>query len=132
MYCTHCGTRNEDAANHCIQCGHSLRQLGTGYPPPTYQPPITPPPQYVQPGSVPNYLAQAILVTLFCCLPFGIVAIVYAAQVNGKLSVGDVQGALHSSSQAKLFAWISFFLGGGIVLIYILIAVITIATGNVH
>ena len=33
------------------------------------------------------------LCTLFCCWPFWIVAIVYAAQVNGKLHVGDVRGA---------------------------------------
>jgi predicted Zn finger-like uncharacterized protein len=62
-------------------------------------------------GGVPNYLAQAILVTLFCCLPFGIVSIVYAAQVNGKLSGGDVAGAVESSEKAKKWCWISFVLG---------------------
>ena len=46
----------------------------------------------IRPDAVPNYLAQAILVTLFCCLPFGIVAIVYAAQVNGRLQAGDIAG----------------------------------------
>ncbi|NER07984.1 MAG: CD225/dispanin family protein [Okeania sp. SIO3C4] len=35
--------------------------------------------------NVPSYLTQAILITVFCCLPFGIVAIVYAAQVNSRL-----------------------------------------------
>ena len=39
--------------------------------------------------NIPNYLVQAILTTLFCCLPFGIVAIVYAAQVNTKIEAGD-------------------------------------------
>jgi len=38
--------------------------------------------------AVPNYLVQAILCTICCCLPFGIVAIVYAAQVNGKVAGG--------------------------------------------
>ena len=33
---------------------------------------------------VPNNLVWAILTTLFCCLPAGIVSIVYAAQVNGR------------------------------------------------
>lgn len=37
---------------------------------------------------MPTYLAPAILTTIFCCLPFGIVSIVYAAQVNGKLAAG--------------------------------------------
>jgi len=41
---------------------------------------------------------QAILCTLFCCLPFGIVAIVFAAQVDGKLAAGDYNGAVYSSN----------------------------------
>ena len=28
-----------------------------------------------------NYLALAIISTIFCCLPFGVVSIVYATQV---------------------------------------------------
>ncbi len=61
--------------------------------------------------NVPNYLPQAILVTLFCCLPFGIVAIVYAAQVNGKLQVGDYEGAVTASDNAKKWCWIGFIAG---------------------
>src|SRR6185503_13035455 len=36
----------------------------------------------------PNYLTQAIVVTLCCCVPFGIPAIVFAAQVNSKFQQG--------------------------------------------
>jgi len=61
--------------------------------------------------AVPNYLAQAILVTLFCCLPFGIVAIVYAAQVNGRIQVGDTRGAISASESAKTWCWVSFGCG---------------------
>ena len=64
--------------------------------------------------NVPNYLVQAILTTIFCCLPFGIVSIVYAAQVNGKVAAGDRAGALQSSRNAKMWAWIAF--GAGLVL----------------
>ncbi|KAF1712620.1 hypothetical protein CSC70_03725 [Pseudoxanthomonas kalamensis DSM 18571] len=53
---------------------------------------------------VPNNLVWAILATLFCCLPLGIVSIVYAAQVNGKLAAGDVAGAQESSNKAKQWA----------------------------
>lgn len=59
-------------------------------------------------GSVPNYLVWAILSTLCCCLPAGIVAIVYAAQVDGKLSGGDYHGAVEASNNAKMWSWISF------------------------
>src|SRR5881397_3328153 len=57
--------------------------------------------QQYPPGAVPNYLVQAILVTLFCCIPFGIVSIVYAAQVNDKLMRWDYAGAVDSSQKAK-------------------------------
>jgi hypothetical protein len=62
---------------------------------------------------VPNYLWQSIVCTLCCCLPFGVAAIVFAAQVNAKLGTGDVQGAMESSRKAKLWCWLSF--GCGIV-----------------
>jgi hypothetical protein len=67
-----------------------------------------PPPLATQlPPRIPNHLAPAILVTLFCCLPFGIPAIVFAAQVNTKLAAGNVAGAMESSRKAKMWCWIS-------------------------
>jgi hypothetical protein len=62
-------------------------------------------------GNVPNYLVQAILVTLCCCQPFGIVAIVFAAQVNSKLAAGDMYGAQDSSDKAKMWCWWGFGVG---------------------
>ena len=54
----------------------------------------------------------AILTTLFCCLPFGIVSIVFAAQVGGEFDgefdgeydSGDSAGAVASSKSAKAWA----------------------------
>ena len=60
------------------------------------------------PANVPNYLVQAILTTIFCCTPFGIVAIIFAAQVNGKLASGDYAGAVKTSQQAKMWCWVAF------------------------
>ena len=37
-----------------------------------------------------NYLVESILVTIFCCMPFGVVGLVFAAQVNSKFEAGDV------------------------------------------
>lgn len=53
---------------------------------------------------VPNHLVWAILTTLFCCLPLGIVSIVYAAQVDGKRAAGDLTGAWEASRKAKTWA----------------------------
>lgn len=74
-------------------------------------PPVTP---TAAPGPVPNHLAWAIVSTIvafcLCCvvgaIP-GVVAIVYAAQVNKKLNLGDVQGALQASSNAKTWCWVT-------------------------
>jgi Interferon-induced transmembrane protein len=68
-------------------------------------PPPPPPPPFggygVQAAPPPNYLAWAILSTIFCFLPLGIVSIVFSAQVNSKWSTGDVAGAQRASELAK-------------------------------
>lgn len=52
----------------------------------------------------PNHLAFAIVVTILCCWPLGIPAIIYANQVNTKWNAGDFEGARHSSERAKNFS----------------------------
>ena len=58
-------------------------------------------------------LVMAILVTLFCCLPMGIVSIVYAAQVDSKWHAGDWQGAERASRSAK--NWATASIVGGLI-----------------
>ena len=60
---------------------------------------------------IPNYLTQAILVTLCCCWPFGIAAIVNAAKVNTLIAQGDYEGARRASNSAKTFCLVSLILG---------------------
>jgi hypothetical protein len=114
--CPNCGTSNLDNASVCVNCGRSL--MGGGAP--AYTPP---PPNYgATPGPVPgaqipNYLWQSIVVTLCCCLPLGVVGIIFAAQVNTKLAQGDIAGARDASQKAKMFTLIGF--GVGIVVILI-------------
>ena len=77
----------------------------------------TPPPASGAPGTpgthdtIPNYLVLAIL-SAICCFPLGIISVIFAAQVNGKVAAGDIQGARDASNKAKLFSYI--FLGLGI------------------
>lgn len=54
---------------------------------------------------IPNYLWQSIASTVLCCTPFGIVAIVYAAKVDGLAAKGDIAGAMAASKSAK--TWIN-------------------------
>jgi hypothetical protein len=107
MYCPACGTVNAEGAAQCVRCASAL-------------PPST---TFVPRKNVPNYLVQAILVTIFCCLPFGIVSIVYASQVNGKAQAGDLAGAMEASGKARTWAWVSFAIGlAGSILYFVLTA----------
>lgn len=60
-----------------------------------------------------NYLIWSILTTVLCCLPFGVVAIVYSAKVDSLWNTGDRAGAYDAAKNAKLFNIISAV--GGIV-----------------
>jgi len=55
-------------------------------------------------NQVNNNMVKAVLCTLFCCLPLGIVAIIKASEVNGKLAAGDVAGAQMSAAEADKWA----------------------------
>jgi len=59
----------------------------------------------------PNYLVHAILSTLCCCLPFGIVAIVFAAQVDSKYAAGDYAGSEEASKKAKMWFLVALISG---------------------
>lgn len=83
----------------------------------------TPPPSSGAPASVPNYLVPAII-SLFCCLPLGIVGVIFAAQVNGKVAAGDTAGALDAAKKAKLFSFIAIGLGLLGIVCYVLFVVI--------
>ena len=49
-------------------------------------------------------LVWAILCTICCCLPFGIVSIIYATKVSGLYASGQYEAALKASSNAKKWA----------------------------
>jgi len=115
MFCTQCGASNPDNALTCAQCGRSLQPGAVTTPLPVTG-------VVIPPGTtVPNYLVFAILTTVFCCLPTGIPAIVYAAQVNGKLQAGDLAGAQLASKNAKTWCWVSFGVGLAVTLLYMLV-----------
>lgn len=76
-----------------------------------------------------NYLVFAILTTIFCCQVFGIVSIVYAAQVNSRWYAGDYEGAIIASRNAKTWAWVAFGSGLVIAFIGILMALLGVFAG---
>jgi hypothetical protein len=106
MYCRKCGTPNSDAAGQCARCGELLQALPS--------------------ERIENNLVLAIVVTVLCCLPCGIVGIVYAAQVNPKAMTGDLAGARESAQRAKLWSYWGLGLGFALYAVYALFFVMNI------
>lgn len=117
-----------------------------GYPPP---PAYGQQPQYGQPsygaqpafgqpsyGAAPsgprpnNNLVLAILSTVLCCLPAGIVSIVYAAKVNGLWDSGQYAQAQAAAESAKKWAIISAGVTLVGVVLYVIFIVILGASGS--
>jgi hypothetical protein len=101
---------------------------GGGYGPPPGGPPY-PPGGYGQP--IQNNLVWGILTTIFCCLPLGIVSIVYAAQVSSKQAAGDIAGALDSSRKARTWAIAAAATGVAAFLLYVIVVVMFLGAGFV-
>jgi hypothetical protein len=80
----------------------------------------TPPPAAGGTATVPNYLVPAII-SIFCCWPLAIAAIIFATQVNSKVAAGDVAGAEDASKKAKLFSFIAIGIG---LLCYVVVGLI--------
>lgn len=126
MFCTQCGANNADTAAVCLQCGRNLQ--GTAPAVPLQSTGVVLPPG----AAVQNYLVFAILATVFCCLPAGIPAIVYAAQVNSKLQAGDLAGAQLASNNAKMWCLISLGLGLGVMALYAIMIMVGVLSGIRH
>lgn len=109
MFCPHCGTENAENAWTCQACGAQLTN--------PYEANAAAPGVALPSGPIFNWLAPSIVATVigsFCsCLsliaiPCGIVAIVYAAQVNGMVRVGDIAGAVRTARLARIWCLVTF------------------------
>ncbi len=58
-------------------------------------------------AAVPTHMLGAVLVTLFCCVPFGIIAIVFASKAARYAKVGMTEEALQASKVALMMIWAS-------------------------
>ena len=97
--------------------------------PPSYQPQPSYGPQQpygVQPPMPDTYMVWAVLVTVFCCLPFGIVSIVKASQVSSLYSQGRYQEAVAASEAAKKWTIWSAIAGVVISIIVIVLQIVGI------
>lgn len=82
------------------------------------------------PPHINNNLVWAILSTVLCCLPLGIVAIVKAAQVDGLVARGDYAGAQAAADSAKKWSIWGAVGAVALIVLYLLFLVIVIALGG--
>ena len=77
-------------------------------------------------GSKPsNHLALAIVSLLFCCLPFGLVAVVNAARVDKLWHSGNPTAAVAASVQAKTWAIASLTSVPALMVVFVLLALVS-------
>jgi hypothetical protein len=88
--------------------------------------------QFNSPPHVPDYLIWAILETIFCCLPFGIAGIVFAAMANSAKQQGNFPLAMDHAKKAKLFLLIGLAGWACIVIFYIVIMVVAVMSQGIQ
>ncbi|HZV68161.1 MAG TPA: CD225/dispanin family protein [Saprospiraceae bacterium] len=87
----------------------SLFEAADSFPPPVAMPYSQP----YQERPPKNWLIESILVTIFCCLPFGIVGIINATKVESLWNSGQKEASLKASQEAA--KWIKYGVITGLV-----------------
>jgi len=73
-----------------------------------------------------NWLVESILVTVLCCLPFGIAGIINASKVEVLFLSGDIAGANKAAADAKKWTMYGLFTGLTVIVLYVLLYVLFI------
>ena len=68
-----------------------------------------------------TWMVESILVTIFCCLPFGIVGIIYAAKMSSLYASSKIEEAEAASKNAGKWTKIGFIVGLIVIVVYTII-----------
>ena len=110
MFCASCGNKFEGQYAHCPKCGR----------------PTSTRTKSEDPAVVSPHLCIAILTTIFCCLPLGIVAIIYGVNANAYIAAGDNANAKKSSSLALSWSIAALVVGLIVIAIWVIPYLITL------
>ena len=70
------------------------------------------------------YLVLSIIYTVCCCLPFGIVGIVFSVKINSALNAGNYEEAAQNAKMAKIWTIVSFVVGLVVGILYFMFGII--------
>lgn len=129
MFCRNCGAEIPDGSKFCTNCGSSQTA-----PSPAVQggAPLSGGSGYqssARPGRPSNYLVLSIIVTVCCCLPFGIAGIVYASKVDSSWNAGRVDEAWENSRKARNWSLWGLGLSVALWIIYVILIAAGVAVG---
>ncbi len=110
MFCKKCGKELPEETRFCPDCGSELTSAPSTTS--TYQE------GYAQPS---NYLVLGIITTVLCCVPFGIVSIVFASKVDNLWNTGHKAEAIQNSEKAKRWAVAGMIVSAVVILIYLIL-----------
>lgn len=93
-YCAHCGTQIAKLAVVCPRCGcrvnsRDYRNADTSV-------------------RINTYLTESILVTIFCCFPLGVAAIIFSCLASSAAKNGDEEEAASKAKVAGILCLVSF------------------------
>ena len=145
-FCTNCGQPIEGDVRFCTFCGTPIPQEGPqpqmayGQQTPYEAPPQQP--QYEAPQSQPskpqptgpkpnNYLVWAILSTILCCLPFGIVSIIFASKVDNYWNAGNYYEAEQASRKARNWMLAAVITSLVFIILYVVLIVVGVSAYGV-
>ena len=78
------------------------------------------------------YLILSIISTLCCCLPFGVVGIVFSAKINSAMMAGNLEEAQNNAKMARIWIIVSFAIGLLTWLIYMVLIVTGAVSGSAY
>ena len=70
------------------------------------------------------YLVLSIISTVCCCLPFGIVGIVFSVKINSAMNAGNYEEAAQNAKMAKIWTIVSFVVGLVVGILYFIFGII--------
>ena len=70
------------------------------------------------------YLVLSIISTVCCCLPFGIVGIVFSVKINSAMNAGNYEEAVQNAKMAKIWTIVSFVVGLVVGILYFIFGII--------